>query len=146
MPRTLLTLVLLAAMSAATLAPAASAKTITVAEKATLRIEQDGTTLTGRGTATGTLPGRVTADVKAVGLGVGGTVKLYPRGGGSLTINVAANIVSRARGTDTLKGNMAVRSGTGTYDDAVGAGPVTATINRRTMIATVTVTDIRLTY
>jgi hypothetical protein len=129
---------------------AAHAKTITVNERATLMLKRDGTKLTGRGTATGTLPGTVSANLRAVGLGVQGTVKLSTRGG-SLTIKVAATLSSRTSGTDHLRGTLAVRSGTGKYADAVGGGVVTATLNRKAngrgeQRATVTASGLKLTY
>jgi hypothetical protein len=145
----MLTIVLMVAVVGAFAAPT-GAKTISVTERATLKLKRDGTRLTGSGTATGTLPGTVTADLRAVGLGVKGTVRLVTRGG-SLTINVNATLADRTSTVDKLSGTIAVRSGTGAFADAVGAGPVSATLNRRSnsrgeQVATVSARNLRLSY
>lgn len=133
-------------LTATTMAPVAAARTVSVTDTATLKVKRDGNKLTGSGNATGTLPGRLTAYLTAKGLGVNGQVILIPRSGGSLTLGVGANLTSRSSTTDSFSGTVRVLSGTGVYKRASGKGPVSATLNRRTMIATVKVRGVRLTY
>lgn len=130
----------------ATAAPRAqAARTLNITETANLRlVRKSGSILYERGTATGTLPGNVTArfDVKVTK--VTGSVTIYPRSGGSLTINVVG--YPDSAGTNAkFSGTMAVRSGTGRYARAVGSGRFEGTVNRRTWAATVRATA-RLTY
>jgi hypothetical protein len=124
---------------------AQAAKTINVTENADLHlVRRSGSTLYEEGTATGTLPGRVTARFKVTLTEVSGQVTIYPRGGGSLTINVVGYPRStgvRAR----FAGSMAVRKGTGRFANAVGSGTFDGVVNRRTWDADVTA-KARLTY
>lgn len=127
-------------------APTAHAsRTLSITEYANLHlVRKSGSTLYERGTASGTLPGNVSARFQVSVTKVTGSVTIYPRGGGSLTINVvgypqSAGTVAR------FKGSMAVRSGTGRYRNAVGNGSFEGTVNRRSWAANVTA-KARLTY
>jgi hypothetical protein len=100
-------------------------------------VRKSGSTLYEQGTATGTLPGSVTARFETSITKVTGSVTFYPRGGGTLTINVVGyptSVGSLAR----FSGSLAVRSGTGRFSNAVGSGTFSGTVNRRTWAATVT--------
>jgi hypothetical protein len=130
----------------ASASPAAhAAKSLNVTENAALHlVRRSGSTLYESGTATGTLPGRVTA-VFDVGITkVTGSVTFYPRNGGSLTINVLGHPTS-AGVNARFAGSLAVRRGTGPFKNAVGSGTFEGTVNRRTWAATVTARA-RLTY
>lgn len=125
------------ASGTASAAPQAqAARTLNVTETVSMRlVRKSGNILYERGSASGTLPGTVTGRFE-VGVTVKGSVTIYPRSGGSLTINVlgqprSAGVVARFTGT------MAVRSGTGRYARAVGSGTFEGTVNRRTWAVTV---------
>jgi hypothetical protein len=114
-----------------------AARTIKVHETARLhRIGRPGPTLYEAGTASGTLPGPVTAQLKLALVFVKGTVTLYPHGGGSLTISVLGTPHSLGSVTK-FTGTVAVRSGTGRYAHSSGRGTFTARVNRKTFAATV---------
>lgn len=107
-------------------------------------VRKSGNVLYERGTATGTLPGTVTARLVTGVARVTGTVTFYPRGGGSLTLSAvgypqSASVVTR------FSGSCAVRSGTGRFRRAVGSGSFSGTANRRTWAVTVHA-HARLTY
>jgi hypothetical protein len=99
-------------------------------------VRKNGSTLYERGTATGTLPGSVSARFVTGVTRVTGSVTFYPRGGGSLTLNAVGYPHSTSTIT-TFNGNVAVRSGTGRYSRALGSGTLTGTANRRTWAITV---------
>lgn len=117
---------------------AASAKTLQITENATLHlVRKSGATLYEKGTATGTLPGAVSARFETSVTKVSGTVTIRPNGGGSLTILVIGS--PRSAGTVArFGGTMAVKSGTGKYAKASGSGTFDGTVNRRTWAVSVT--------
>jgi hypothetical protein len=131
--------------SASAVPTAHAARSMNLSESASLHlVRKSGSVLYESGTATGTLSGRVTARFVTSITKVTGSVTIYPRGGGSLTINVlgfprSAGIVARFTGT------MAVRRGTGRYARALGSGSFSGTVNRRTWASTVQASA-RLTY
>lgn len=124
---------------------AQAARTLNITESASLKlVRKSGTTLYEKGTATGTLPGRVEARFEVTLTKVTGSVTIYPNSGGSLTINIVGRPTSA--GTNArFEGTMAVRRGTGRYADAVGSGTFSGTVNRRSWDASVTA-KARLTY
>lgn len=126
-----------AAAVAARSPSAQTARTVNVVEHGKLQlVSKSGSTVRLRGTATGTLPGTVTARFETAVTTVTGTVTIRPRNGGSLTFKVAGRALSA--GTDArFQGTLAVRRGTGRYRDAVGGGTWTGTVNRRTWDAVV---------
>lgn len=141
-----LTACLCLASASAWAAPTAqAARTLNITEYAKLHlVRKSGSTLYERGTATGTLPGTVSARFLVSVTKVTGSVTIYPRGGGSLTINVVG--YPQSTGVNSrFKGSMAVRSGTGKYRNAVGSGSFEGTVNRRSWAANVTA-KARLTY
>lgn len=97
---------------------------------------KSGNVLYERGTATGTLPGTVTARLVTGVTKVTGTVTFYPRGGGSLTLS-AVGYPQSAATIVHFTGSCAVRSGTGRFRRAVGSGSFSGTANRRTWAVTV---------
>lgn len=123
----------------------AARKTINISEKVRLKlVRKSGSVLYERGTARGTLRGRVSARFVVTVTKVTGYVTIYPRGGGSLTINVVG--YPRSAGVKArFTGTMAVRRGTGRYARALGSGSFSGTVNRRTWAATVNASA-RLTY
>ncbi|MDW5597118.1 autotransporter [Conexibacter stalactiti] len=124
---------------------AQAARTLDINEHADLRLtRRSGSTLWHSGTATGTLPGSVSARFEMTLTKVTGTVTIRPRSGGSLTINVVG--YAKSAGVNArFSGNMAVRKGTGRYKNAVGSGTFDGTVNRRSFNATVTA-KAKLTY
>lgn len=99
-------------------------------------VRKSGNVLYERGTATGTLPGSVTARFVTGVARVTGTVTFFPRGGGSLTLSAvgypqSAGIVTR------FSGSCAVRGGTGRFRRALGSGSFSGTANRRSWAVTV---------
>ncbi|HST39740.1 MAG TPA: autotransporter [Conexibacter sp.] len=122
-----------------------AARTLNITEHADLNLtRRSGSTLWHTGTATGTLPGTVSARFEMTLTKVTGSVTIRPRSGGSLTINVVG--YAQSTGVNArFTGNMAVRKGTGRYKNAVGSGTFDGTVNRRTFDATVTA-KAKLTY
>jgi hypothetical protein len=99
-------------------------------------VSRNGAILYERGTATGTLPGRVTATFRTSVTKVTGTVTFLPYSGGSITMTTvgypqSAGTVAR------FTGNIAVLRGTGKYSRALGSGTFNGTVNRRTWAVTV---------
>jgi len=97
---------------------------------------KSGNVLYESGTATGSLPGSVSARLVTGVTKVTGTVTFYPHGGGSLTLSA----VGYPRSAATIvhfTGSCAVRSGTGRFRRAVGSGSFSGTANRRTWAITV---------
>ncbi len=99
-------------------------------------VRKNGNVLYERGTATGTLPGTVSARFTTSLTQVSGTVTFYPYSGGSLTMTAVGYPASTSRIT-RLTGNLAVRSGTGKWSRALGSGTFSGTANRRTWSVTV---------
>lgn len=112
-------------------------KQLTVVNTVRLRlVKRNGPVLIERGTATGTLPGRVKARFRTSLTKVTGTVTFFPRGGGSITMTAVGYPQSAGR-IAQLTGNMAVRRGTGRFRGALGSGTFTGTANRKTWAVTV---------
>jgi hypothetical protein len=110
-----------------------AARTLHLDESASLHlVKKSGPILNERGSATGTLPGSVTARFDTSnGAKVTGSVTFHPRGGGTLTVNIVG--FPQSLGTIArVSGSLAVRHGTGRYARAVGSGSFTGTVNRRT--------------
>lgn len=127
--------------SAAPSEPAApiarAAKTINVNQSASLRlVRKSGSVLHERGTATGTLPGAVTARFVVSSLKVTGEVTFLPRGGGSITFAVEG--FPRSTGsTARFSGTMSIVRGSGRYARARGGATFNGVVNRRTWAASV---------
>jgi hypothetical protein len=122
----------------------AQARTINIREAVRLHlVRKSGNTLYESGTATGTLPGNVSARFEVSLTRVTGTVTIYPRGG-SLTISVSGR--PRSSGVNArFGGSMRVVRGTGKYRGASGSGQFEGVVNRRSWAAAVNATA-RLTY
>ncbi|MDO8185547.1 autotransporter [Conexibacter sp. JD483] len=122
----------------------ATARTVNIDEAVKLHlVRKSGNTLYEAGSATGTLPGNVSAVFQISVTSVSGTVTIYPRGG-SLTISVAGTPRSagmRAR----FGGTMRVVRGSGKFRGASGSGTFSGVVNRRTWDVKVDA-DARLTY
>lgn len=118
---------------------AAAAKRATLRVNATARltlVKKDGSTLRESGTVTGTPAGTVTARFNVSNIAkTTGTMTFKPYGGGSITVTA---VVYPAGSTSRFTGSFAVRRGTGKYDDAVGSGTLSGTVNRRTWAVTAT--------
>ncbi len=97
---------------------------------------KSGSTLYERGTATGTLPGTVSARFVTGVTKVTGTVTFYPYSGGSLTL-AAVGYPQSAATIVHFTGSVAVRSGSGRFRNALGSGTFNGTANRRTWAVTV---------
>jgi len=105
---------------------------------------KNGNVIYEKGTATGTLPGTVTARFVTSIAKVTGTVTFRPYSGGSLTLSAIAYPSSAATVTK-FTGNVAVRKGTGRFRHALGSGTCSGTANRRTWAVTVHA-KARITY
>jgi hypothetical protein len=129
-----------AASAARTPPIAQTSRTINLNQSVDLHlVRKSGSTLYEEGTATGTLPGKVTARFNVNVLAVTGTVTFYPRGGGSITCDVrgaARSISVNAK----FGGTMIVRSGTGRFAGARGGATFEGRVNRRSWDATVNAT------
>lgn len=99
-------------------------------------VRKNGNIIVQRGTATGTLPGRVKARFRTSLTKVTGRLTFRPYGGGSITMTAVGYPSSTGR-IASLSGSMAVRRGTGKYRNALGSGTFTGTANRRTWAVTV---------
>jgi hypothetical protein len=115
----------------------AGARSIGVTQSASMHmVRRSGTTIWERGTATGTLPGSVTARLQASLFKITGSVTFFPRAGGSLTFAVdasARSAATRAR----FAGVMRVTSGSGRFIHASGTFGLAGIVNRRSWTATV---------
>jgi hypothetical protein len=118
--------------SAAPSAHAAKRKSLHLTDNASLHlVRKSGSTLYEQGTATGTLPGSVSARFVTGVTKVTGTVTFHSSGGGSITMAVVG--YPQSAGTITrFTGSIAVRSGTGRFKNALGSGSFSGTANRRT--------------
>ncbi len=125
-------------------AAAAEARTINIDEAVKLHlVRKSGNTLYESGSATGTLPGNVSAVFQTSISKVTGTVTIYPRGG-SITISV--NGTPRTTGIRSrFTGTMRVTKGSGTFRGASGSGTFDGVVNRRTWAVDVDARA-RLTY
>lgn len=123
--------------SAAPSGHAAKRRSLQLSDTASLHlVRKSGSTLYERGTATGTLPGSVSARFVTSVTKVTGTVTFHSSGGGSITMTA----VGYPQSTGTIarfSGNIAVRSGTGRFKNVLGSGTFTGTANRRTWAVTV---------
>lgn len=133
----------LAGMGSAATPRAHAARRLTLHDNADLHlVSRSGPTLHERGTATGTLPGSVSATFNTRNIAkTTGTVTFHAAGG-----TITATVVGYAKSFTTFTGALAVKSGTGRYAHAFGGGPMSGTVNRRTWHVTVRTSSIRLTY
>jgi hypothetical protein len=131
--------------SAAPSAQAAKRKTLNLSGTAYLHLtRKSGNVIYEKGTATGTLPGTVTARFVTGVTKVTGTVTFRPYSGGSLTLTA----VGYPQSTSTItrfSGNVAVLKGSGRFKNALGSGTCAGTANRRTWAITVRA-NARITY
>jgi hypothetical protein len=107
-------------------------------------VRKSGNVLYERGSATGSLPGTVSARFVTGIAKVTGTVTFFPRSGGSLTLT-AVGYPQSASTITKFNGRVAVRGGTGRFRRALGSGTFNGTANRRTWSVTVHASA-RLTY
>jgi hypothetical protein len=123
--------------SAAPTGHAAKRRSLHLSDTASLHlVRKSGSTLYEKGTATGSLPGSVSARFVTSVTKVTGTVTFHSSGGGSITMTA----VGYPQSTGTIarfSGNIAVRSGTGRFKHVLGSGTFTGTANRRTWAVTV---------
>jgi hypothetical protein len=123
----------------------AKRKTLNLRDTASLHLtRKNGNVIYEKGTATGTLPGTVTARFVTGVTKVTGTVTFKPYSGGSLTVNAVGYPQSAATIT-RFTGSLAVRKGTGRFANALGSGTFSGTANRRTWAVTVNA-NARITY
>lgn len=125
-----------AAVPSAPQGQAAKRHSLHVVDRATLhKTRKSGSTIYESGTATGTLPGSVSAVFHTSVTKVTGTVT-FRSGRSSITMT----IVGYPQSTKTVvpvTGDLAVSGGTGRFRNALGSGTFTGTVNRRTWAATV---------
>lgn len=123
---------------------AQAARTIDVSQTAQLRlVRKSGSVLYEQGTASGTLPGSVSARFIVTVLKVTGQVTFYPRGG-SITFDVEG--FPRSTGINArFAGTMTIAKGTGRYANARGAASFNGIVNRRSWAASVSATG-RMRY
>lgn len=93
-----------------------------------------------KGTATGTLPGKVSAALKIDLFSVSGGVTFFPRGG-----SISLDVKGKPRGLRRVSGTMRVIAGSGKFAKARGQASFSGTLNRRTWRASVSASG-RLTY
>lgn len=118
-------------LSASPAAEAARRRSLTVVDTVRMSlVRKNGNVIYQRGTATGTLPGRVTARFVTSLTRVSGTITFRPYSGGSITMT-AVGYPQSLRRTTPLTGNLAVRRGTGKYSRVLGSGTFSGTANRR---------------
>jgi hypothetical protein len=142
---TLAALALTGAGATAVAAPVAqAATTINVRETASLHlVKKSGATLYEAGTASGTLPGTITARFNVGVTKVSGSVRITTRGG---TLTMSVQGTARSGGTvPRFGGTMRVTGGTGKFARASGSATFSGTVNRRTWASTVSATG-RLSY
>lgn len=131
--------------SAAPGAHAAKRRSLHLSDTAYLHLtRKSGNVLYEKGTASGTLPGTVSARFVTGVTKVTGTVTFYPYSGGSITMTAVGYPQSTGR-VVPLSGNIAVRKGTGRYQSVLGSGTFTGSANRRTWAVTVRA-NANLTY
>jgi hypothetical protein len=113
----------------ATAAPGAhAARSIRMSESADMHlVKKSGSILKERGTASGTLPGSVSATFNTSNLArVTATVTFVTRGG-SLTVTALGYPQSLSK----FSGPISVKGGTGRFRHAHGSGSFSGTVNRR---------------
>lgn len=131
--------------SAAPSAQAAKRKVLNLSGTAYLHLtRKSGNVIYEKGTATGTLPGTVTARFVTGITKVTGTVTFKPYSGGSLTVT-AVGYPQSTKTVTRFNGNIAVLKGTGRFRNALGSGTFNGTANRRTWAVTVRA-NARITY
>lgn len=141
--------VLLTSIGGAAAAPdahVAKRKSVTLVEHARMHlVKKKGNILRESGTTTGTLAGKVSGrfDVSNIARPTG-TVTFKPNSGGSITVT-AAGIPDSLGTVARFHGNMAVKGGSGRYDQVTGSGTFTGTVNRRTWAISVDAT-VKITY
>lgn len=122
----------------------AQARTLAVKDSVKLHlVRKSGNTLYESGTATGTLPGNVSARFVTSATKVTGTVTIYASGG-SITATVSgtpSSIGVNAR----FGGSMRVVKGTGRYRGASGSGQFNGVVNRRSWAVSANA-SVRLSY
>jgi len=114
---------------AAAAAPRAhAAHSIKLSESADMHlVKKSGSTLKERGTASGSLPGTVSATFNTSNLArVTATVTFSTRGG-TLTVTVLGYPQSLSK----FSGPISVKSGTGRFRHAHGSGSFSGTVNRK---------------
>lgn len=131
--------------SAAPSAHAAKRRSLTLTDTVSLHLtRKNGNVLYEKGSATGTLPGTVTARFVTGIAKVTGTVTFHSSGGGSITMTAVGYPQSAATVTK-FTGNLAVRSGTRRFRNVLGSGTFSGTANRRTWAIKVHA-NARITY
>jgi hypothetical protein len=131
--------------SAAPSAHVAKRKSLTLTDTVKLHLtRKNGTVIYEKGTATGTLPGSVTARFVTGIAKVTGTVTFHSSGGGSITMTAIGYPQSAATVT-RFSGSLAVRKGTGRFRNVLGSGTFSGTANRKTWAVTVRA-NARITY
>lgn len=124
---------------------AAKRKTVKLVEHARMHlVKKKGGILRESGTTTGTLAGNVSGRFNISNIArPTGTVTFKPNSGGSITVT-AAGFPDSLGTVARFHGNMAVKGGSGRYDDVTGSGTFTGTVNRKnwniTVDASVTIT------
>lgn len=109
-------------------------------------VKKKGAILRESGTASGTLPGKVSARFDTSNAAqVTGTVTFRPNSGGSITATVVGYPQSVGK-VAKFSGGMSVKSGTGRYAHASGGGTLSGAVNRKTWHVTVHTSDTKLTY
>lgn len=117
-------------------AHAAKRHSLHVDDRASLHLtRKSGNTLYESGTATGTLPGSISAVFHTSVTKVTGTVTFHSSHG-----SITMSAVGYPQSTGTVakfSGNVAVRSGTGRYKNALGSGTFNGSVNRRSWAVSV---------
>lgn len=128
-------------------AHAAKRKTITVNESADLHLDKKkGNILRESGTATGTLPGTVSARFDVTDISqVTGTVTFKPYSGGTITATVVAYPQSLGN-VAKFSGGLSIKNGTGRYVRASGGGTLSGSVNRKTWHVVVSTKNLKLSY
>jgi hypothetical protein len=140
----------LAAIGWASPAPdahAAKRKTVPLVEHARMHlVKKKGNILRESGTTTGTLAGKVSGrfDIGDI-RNPTGTVTFKPNSGGSITVTASGTPEKLGYPVSTFSGVMAVKGGSGRYDQVTGSGTFTGTVNRRTWAISVDAT-VKITY
>lgn len=125
-------------------ATAHATRTLNVSDTAHLHeVKRPGSFIVEEGHASGTLPGRVRAEI-SLGAIVIATVTIYPSGGGSITGHGSGELKGRPS-EPSFGGHLTIVSGTGRYAHARGAGGLYGVLVRKTLSATVTATG-KLSY
>jgi hypothetical protein len=133
--------------SNAPVAHVAKRRTVTLTEHARMHlIKKKGGILRESGTTTGTLAGKVSGrfDVGNIARPTG-TVTFKPNGGGSITVT-AVGVPDSLGTVAKFHGNMAVKGGSGRYEQVTGSGTFRGTVNRDNWDITVDPATVKITY